>query len=746
MKRLHLRRPGRGALLVGLCLLALIPLALAPALLLRLTDLYTMGRVQAVAEPYAPQTQSMEDFYLLRQLAQRGQALRGGSNAALSSDIYAPAASYRSSMSIDTAMGTYALDLMQEMADAGALPESWLEALGGLVGQRETGYDNGYFYYSNDSLGFIRINAYNGGWGSHLLFSMTVESHTGRVVQLWLGLPADSGTAAPADARALLEAFVAYNGLDTLGDWAPPEGSAYAENGLYSAAGQVLAACACYDFSYNGTELFAEADFEGHSQDVPAPASGVWPYTALSLSLSWSAETPMPLTSGPQREALPYAIGELQPLDAAGGDSAGKAAGDGSALYELAEWDGQSGVLLRTDYETMDREIYCSVAGCPHTALSCPARLPYNIWRGQQGLFLAGSRLWLLYDAGTDEEQRAAERQYLMDALGLESEEQLDETAKQEPELFLTGEYGYHFAQTQPNTLELVEPGGRTVVRTLPDGVDWRWHDEEAIFGLRLDRSAGTAALVRVPFAGDVTETPLPSPELLLRAEQIKACGSKLLLALSLTPVPDPDPDLRETAQDSLEENLHTALVCYDPATGASEQLRKSETGTALGIAGAWPGRMMVAEVSGGNHVADIYYGVWEAESLTACRLPENGPLQIEGYLYLPSLADFVPHSTVCRTAQLPGGDWIYIYLSGSGYGAGTRQSAHFLFSCAGRMVRIPAEDALDGGLTFLDRLPDGRFVVQYTDDMLDETWRAFLSPGTGALDGERTQILIPDV
>lgn len=730
MKPAPKRRPRRGTLLVGLCLLALIPLALAPALFLHLADRYTLGRVQAVAEPFAPRPQSLEDFYLLRQLALRGGcAVTDSTDSKMNSEIYVPATVLRSGMTFDAAMGTYALDLMQRMVDAGALPEGWLAALGGAVGQRENGYANGYFYYSSDSLGFVQIHAYNGMWSNHLLMAMTVESHTGRVVRLWLGLPADSGAAAPADPGALLQAFVAFNGLDTLGDWAPPEGSAYAETGLYSAAGQVLAACACYDFTYSGPAFTVENDPDfNFAPDEPMFEKRDWSYVALSLTLDWSAGVPMPLESGPQREGLPYTIGELTPLDAAGSDGGKKQAGNGSALYEMAVCDdGDAGLITCTDYQTMQREIYCGVTGCRHSTPDCPAWLPY-LWLPRHGLFWAGGRLWLLRSTGLDEAAHAEAQQALLDAVSAE---------QREPELFADAAVRYLYARAQPNALELVEPTGRTAVQELPDGVDWRWHDEEALFGLRWDRSAGTAALVRVPFDGEVTETPLPNAELLLRARQITASGSKLLLTLPLAPVPDPD-TASETLLLSLGQMWHTAVVRYDPATGASELLYKSEPGTTLGIAGAWPGQAVLAAVhQKGEYYSDIsrpYDGTLDVESLLPCRLPQSGPLQPGERLPLASLGGFAPENTITRLVSLPGGDGLYIHFHS--IEAGGMSAAHYLFAGTGQATAVDTGDPAGEGLIFLDRLPDGRLLVQSAGSTPGKVLRGFLSPDTGRLEG----------
>lgn len=51
----------------------------------------------------------------------------------------------------------------------------------------------------------------------------------------------------------------------------------------------------------------------------------------------------------------------------------------GDALYEL-RWNGvasgtDSGILLRTDYDTLTQALYCTVPGCAHDSDACPAYL-----------------------------------------------------------------------------------------------------------------------------------------------------------------------------------------------------------------------------------------------------------------------------------------------------------------------------------------------------------------------------------
>lgn len=62
-----------------------------------------------------------------------------------------------------------------------------------------------------------------------------MESQSQKVVGLWGTAEEWAGLPEP-DAPAVLAAYKTYLGMDSLADWAGPEGTKYAENGLYSAS------------------------------------------------------------------------------------------------------------------------------------------------------------------------------------------------------------------------------------------------------------------------------------------------------------------------------------------------------------------------------------------------------------------------------------------------------------------------------------------------------------------------------
>lgn len=69
-----------------------------------------------------------------------------------------------------------------------------------------------------------------------------MESQSQKVVGLW-GTAKEWRAWPEPDAPAVLAAYKTYLGMDSLADWAGPEGTKYAENGLYSASAGLLLAC-----------------------------------------------------------------------------------------------------------------------------------------------------------------------------------------------------------------------------------------------------------------------------------------------------------------------------------------------------------------------------------------------------------------------------------------------------------------------------------------------------------------------
>lgn len=116
------------------------------------------------------------------------------------------------------------------------LPEEWAAYFMDQIGLST--------YQSEDSLGFVNYISYgrrDENLGYYII-GVTVESQSQKVVGLWGTAEEWAGLPEP-DAPAVLAAYKTYLGMDSLADWAGPEGTKYAENGLYSASAGLLLAC-----------------------------------------------------------------------------------------------------------------------------------------------------------------------------------------------------------------------------------------------------------------------------------------------------------------------------------------------------------------------------------------------------------------------------------------------------------------------------------------------------------------------
>lgn len=197
--------------------------------------------------PYTAARPAGDDYYLIRQLVKRdadhsGQTLQ-------KPDYYVGAQHNITDMSISYEMREESLQILQNLADEGVLPQPWVDAAGDWAEDRFYAdyFGNTYWlnapYYSFDSLGFLTLTrfAMKDDGQLYTAFSLTVDSRTGSPVTVWISAP-EEYEAPTADA---LRAWVRLVGLDTLGDWEVPANTPY-QNALYSAQGELLATCAVH--------------------------------------------------------------------------------------------------------------------------------------------------------------------------------------------------------------------------------------------------------------------------------------------------------------------------------------------------------------------------------------------------------------------------------------------------------------------------------------------------------------------
>lgn len=235
--------------------LATVCLALLPLSVFAVADAARFQAVESAQQPYTSVSPTSDDFYLLRTLRSRSQARYGNMSSRPDvPSLYLAAKTARDSMARSPEVYDYALEILQSMADCGALSQNWANAVTKQI--EENPYD---FYTSSDTLGLVTISYFtdeNGGFFTNpaTLYSVTVDGKTGAVVSLFLTHPQNHSM--PAQ-NVALNAFINQAGLSSLADWSQPVGTSYEKSGLYSMRGQALVTCATGEYSTyysNGTK------------------------------------------------------------------------------------------------------------------------------------------------------------------------------------------------------------------------------------------------------------------------------------------------------------------------------------------------------------------------------------------------------------------------------------------------------------------------------------------------------------
>lgn len=231
-----LRTPRRWLPLCA-CAVLVAALALLPLGVFAISDRALMGTPRAGIS-YTPIVQTGNDFYLIRQMV-----ARAGNSDVLPGlqvdkpDFYLAAQTARASMQPAANRREYIVNLLKKLSEEGVIPQQWLEAVMGQIGADEG------FYMSSDTLGFVTFSYFpTSEREPYSVFSMTIESKTGAPVQIWLTAN-EEPMPQPSDVTGYLEAFVRCVGLTALGDWSAPQGTEYAQSGLYSKRGAALATC-----------------------------------------------------------------------------------------------------------------------------------------------------------------------------------------------------------------------------------------------------------------------------------------------------------------------------------------------------------------------------------------------------------------------------------------------------------------------------------------------------------------------
>ena len=250
----------------GLCAAAVLVCAAAPAVFLTVVDAAVLGRSAPVEDAYTAPTPKGEDYYILRQLQERR---RQQSNAyALDRPeeeerqsplkMYIGAQNSLETMQPGSDYQQTADDALQALADSGTIAQEWADWA------TDWGEDTEYYtyngsghslsmpYYATDSLGFVTLKRFALEQGAlYTAFSLTMDSRTGIITQVWISAPRQDDNPPPAPDEAGLRAFAAQAGLDTLEDWAVPDNTPYG-HALYSANGEALITAAVSPYEYTG--------------------------------------------------------------------------------------------------------------------------------------------------------------------------------------------------------------------------------------------------------------------------------------------------------------------------------------------------------------------------------------------------------------------------------------------------------------------------------------------------------------
>ena len=225
----------------ALCIAAVLACAAAPAAFLAASDAAYFGRVETVADPYRAPTPTADDYYILRQLAARGQDTTARQTTPQQEQDAAPqtpkvyigaSASIESMTWADTAATTAAENALWQLAESSAVPRFWVEqTVGDTVDYGSYTDANGQYYNLNsaycttDSLGFVTVRKF--ARENDTLFTRYSITMDGR------------------------RSFAAQAGLESLGDWAAPESSPY-DCALYSTNGGALITASTHPYTYTG--------------------------------------------------------------------------------------------------------------------------------------------------------------------------------------------------------------------------------------------------------------------------------------------------------------------------------------------------------------------------------------------------------------------------------------------------------------------------------------------------------------
>lgn len=252
--------------MAGLCTAAVLVCAAAPAVFLTAVDAAALDHSAAVADAYQAPTPQGSDYYILRQLTARQQQQSSMVEVNPTEDRKTPSAlkMYIGAQNgLESMMNGYQYKetvdaAFQTLTDCGAIAPEWAawatdwQENGYFENYTGQAYDLSMPYYATDSLGFVTLKRFALEQGAlYTVFSLTMDSRTGVVTQVWVSAPRQGESTPAAPDEAGLRAFADQAGLENLGDWAVPEQTPYA-HALYSANGEALITATVSPYEYSG--------------------------------------------------------------------------------------------------------------------------------------------------------------------------------------------------------------------------------------------------------------------------------------------------------------------------------------------------------------------------------------------------------------------------------------------------------------------------------------------------------------
>lgn len=229
-------------------------------------------------------------------------------------------------------------------------------------------------------------------------------------------------------------------------------------------------------------------------------------------------------------------------------------------------------LIMKIDFATATRQVFCRVPGCTHDSDACPAWLPGN-GRDVQ-LFTVGDTVYAYHGVSTMN-YRGSWEEYYAEVVAPRLEEPPENMAGLTKEQIL-GYYRNRYAEVSAPAGVYVIQGDGATRQNLSTSQDLRnvlvgWCDGTALYGYQLSTPAvGNSTGYRISLAdGSVTTFPMQQQEQILGAQ-----GNRLLTSHTVTEVPLPD--YNTEGWDAYQAVLQNATVEYDwldPATGARSKV-----------------------------------------------------------------------------------------------------------------------------------------------------------------------------